>query len=118
MSRPVVLWLSSLLVVIVLVVAGMNWARRQALATYGTASAQEEWESWRKAAAEQKADQASAGLPAQRQIPKSMEPPALVLMRDHFGACLGAALVAAVGVYGVFVVLLRGALRTNYNSSP
>jgi hypothetical protein len=98
--------LIGLVAVIAMCVSGMWLARKSALATFGSAAAQAEWDEWRQEAAEQSA----AGGPVARKIPKSSEPPALVLMRDHFGACVGAALVAVVGVYGTFVLLLRGAM--------
>ncbi|MFO0868804.1 MAG: hypothetical protein U0935_25340 [Pirellulales bacterium] len=100
-------WLG-MVVVLGAVIGLMLVARRGALETYGTTAAQAEWDQWRQSAAEQ----AAAGGPVQRKVPRSAEPPALVLMRDHFGACLGAALVAALGVYGTFVLLLRGAFRS------
>lgn len=106
MKRWNILGLLGLVVVIALCVVGMSLARKSAIATFGSTTAQAEWDDWRKVAAEQSA----AGGPVVRKVPKSNEPPALVLMRDHFGACLGAALIAVVGVYGTFVLLLRGAV--------
>ncbi len=107
MSKRAAIGLAGLLVVIVSVVAGMLWARNAAIATYGTPEAQAEWEDWRREAAAQ----AESGGPVQRKVPRSQEPPALMLMRDHFAPCLGAALVAACGVYGTFTLLLFGAAR-------
>ncbi|MFO0905360.1 MAG: hypothetical protein U0939_20295 [Pirellulales bacterium] len=108
MSKRAVIGVAGLAVVIIAVVAGMLWARRAAIATYGTPAAQAEWEDWRREAAAQ----AESGGPVQRKVPRSEEPPALMLMRDHFVPCLGAALTAACGVYGTFILLLFGASST------
>lgn len=106
MNRWMIFGWVGLVIVIALVVAVLLGARHSALATYGTPEAQAEWNDWRRRAAEQ----TESGGPVERKVPKSAEPPALVLMRDHFAACLGAALVAATGVYGTFMLLLRGAV--------
>ncbi len=106
MKRWNTLSLLGLVAVVIMCVSGMWFARQSALATFGSATAQAEWDEWRQEAA----DQSTSGGPVVRKVPKSSEPPALVLMRDHFGACVGAALVAVVGVYGTFILLLRGAM--------
>ncbi|MFM7844803.1 MAG: hypothetical protein ACKPEY_11310 [Planctomycetota bacterium] len=98
--------LASLVLVVGGVIAGMFYLRAQAIATYGTPAALEEWGEWRSAAAMQAAEQ----RPVERKIPKSAEPPALVLMRDYFPACTAAAAAAAAGCYLVFAFLLRGVL--------
>ena len=106
MSRAAIFGWLGLVLVVASVVAAMLWARAGAIRTYGTADAQAEWDDWREEAREQ----AASGGPVERKVPKSAEPPALVLIRDHFLACLGAALVAALGVYGTFFILLRGSI--------
>lgn len=107
--KPVnILTIAALIVVAVAVTGGMWWVRGEALRTYGTSSAQTEWNEWRTDAIKA----AKEGGPVVRQAPKSAEPPALVLMRDHFAACLGGALTAALGVSATFIVMLRGVLAT------
>jgi hypothetical protein len=107
--------LASLVLVVGGVIAGMFYLREQAIATYGTPAALEEWGEWRSAAATQAAEQ----RPVERKIPKSAEPPALVLMRDYFPACTAAAAAAAAGCYFVFAFLLRGVLGSRgSNSNP
>lgn len=90
------------------VAGGMVYLRRVALATYGTPQAQAEWEAWRQAA-RQMAD--SSG-PVRRRPPSSPQPPALVLMRDHFGVCLAGALLLASVLFGTLLWLAQGALET------
>ena len=50
--------------------------------------------------------------PVKRRVPKSAEPPALKLMRDHFGVCLGLSLVLSSVLFGTFMIFVRGAIAT------
>jgi hypothetical protein len=81
--------------------------RRWALAAYGTEAARQQWEVWRSDV------QTAQGRPApvQRRVPRSAEPPALVLMRDHFGSCLVIALTLTSALFGTAMVLVRGSLN-------
>ena len=101
-------WLLAYVAVIALVVAGVFYGRHVALVVYGTAEAQTAWEAWR-AGAQQLAE---ASGPVKRRVPKSVQPPALVLMRDHFAVCLGGAIVLSTVLFGTFMLLARGAMQT------
>jgi hypothetical protein len=48
--------------------------------------------------------------PVKRRVPGSLEPPALVLMRDHFAVCLGFALLLSTVLFGTFMFFVRGAM--------
>jgi hypothetical protein len=91
------------------VVSGMWHLRAEALAVYGTAEAQAEWDAWREDATKM-AEQPSV---VNRRAPKSAQPPALVLMRDHFAVCLSLAIVLSTVLFGTFMILVRGAMREN-----
>jgi len=79
-------------------------ARAWALAELSTPQAMEQWETWREGVRNQQ-DQAA---PVYHRIPKSPEPPALVLLRDYFAiACIGAVLFCSM-LYGVIVWLILG----------
>jgi hypothetical protein len=104
-----VLWLLAYFAMLAAVAGGMFYGRAQAVAVYGSGDAQTEWNAWRDDARNMVG---SAG-PVKRREPQSAEPPALVLMRDHFGACLGLSLVLSSVLCGTFMVLVRGALATN-----
>ncbi len=93
---------------LVIVVGGMFMAREKTLATMSTPEAQAEWDAWRKSEVNQRDD-----LPVKRRPPKSPEPPALVLMRDHFPVLLGAAVVFCSLLYAALAFAVSGALRTN-----
>ena len=100
-------WLVAYAAVIAIVVGGMNYMRSVALAVYGTPQAQTEWDTWRKDVKELE----KQPYPVKRRMPKSAEPPALVLMRDYFGVCLTIAIVLSSVLFGTFMVLVRGAMR-------
>ncbi len=85
----------------------MVYGRAKTMATYGTPTAQAEWDAWR-ADAKKMAEEPGV---VKRREPKSIEPPALVLMRDHFGVCLSIALVLSTVLFGTFMILVRGAMR-------
>ncbi len=90
-------------------VFGMFRARAWARETYVDQDARAQWEDFRADVAEQVEQRSS---PVQRRIPRSVEPPALVLMRDYFGTCLVIAMVLTSALYGTFVFFLGGALLT------
>jgi hypothetical protein len=61
--------------------------RDWALAELATPEAIRQWEAWRE---DERQQEKQAG-PVRRRVPKSAEPPALVLMRDYFAvSCVGA----------------------------
>ena len=55
--------------------------------------------------------------PVKRRVPKSAEPPALVLMRDYFAVCLAIAVVLSSVLFGTFMVLVRGAMSSRARSA-
>ena len=105
-SPATLFWFLAYFAVIALVLCGVMYGRRQALEIYGSNDAQAEWDAWREDARKM----AEQPNPVKRRAPKSVEPPALVLMRDYFAVCLGLALVLSTVLFGTFMVLVRGAL--------
>jgi len=101
-----VAWLLAYLILLALVIGGLVYGRQQALAVYGSQQAQNDWDQWRGDAKKM----AQQPGPVKRREPKSAEPPALVLMRDHFAACLGLAVVLSSVLFGTFMFFLRGAM--------
>jgi hypothetical protein len=107
-------WLLAYVTAMALVAGGLAYGRTQLLATYGTAEAKTEWEAWRAEA--QKMAQGAG--PVKRRVPGSLEPPALVLMRDHFAVCLGFALLLSTVLFGTFMYFVRGAMATKWSGGP
>ena len=100
------LWAVAYLAMVAAVVGAMLKVRSDVAAAYGTEAAQTEWDDWRQDAKKM----ASGAGPVKRREPKSAEPPALVLMRDHFFVCLGSALLLSTVLFGTFMIFIRGAL--------
>jgi hypothetical protein len=89
------------------VTAGLWYGRQWSARTLGNASAQSQWEDFRQ----EVALQAQQGGPVQRQVPRSLEPPALVLLRDHFGSCLMLAVLLASALFATLTFFIRGVAR-------
>jgi hypothetical protein len=85
-------------------------ARQWALANLSTADAVSDWQTWRD---DVKQEQAEPG-PIARRVPKSDEPPGLVLMRDYFVVCLVGALVFTALLYWVLAWFVTGMLKSSY----
>ena len=66
-----------------------------------------EWDAWRTDAQKM----AEESTTVKRRPPKSAEPPALVLMRDYFPACLALAVLLSSVLFGTIMLLARGALQ-------
>ena len=100
------LWFHGYLVCMAGVIYALSQYRSNAIVTYGTEDAKTEWQEWRKAA-----DEMGKSGPVERERPESVDPPSLVLMRDHYPACLGISLLLSSCLYVWFMVCARGALR-------
>jgi hypothetical protein len=100
-------WLTVYLLMIAVVVGAVMYGRQLAMEIYGSAAAQGEWDQWR-ADARKMAEQPST---VKRRAPQSVEPPALVLMRDYFAVCLAGALILSTVLFGTLMVFVRGALQ-------
>jgi hypothetical protein len=90
-----------------LVIGGMFWIRQIVLTQFSTPQSIADWQAWREDVRQQ---QANPG-PVERRIPKSEEPPVLVLMRDYFlVSLLGAAFFTSI-LYWIVAWFLTGALK-------
>jgi len=94
---------------VVAVVWLMFATRQSTLVNLDTPQAKGNWQAWRDDVAKQ---QGSDG-PVARDVPKSAEPPGLVLMRDYFAVCLVAALLFMSLLYWVLVWFVSGILRSS-----
>jgi hypothetical protein len=107
LSLADLLWLTLLFALLAAVAGGMFHIRDSVLQSAGP-NAQQDWEEWREAVKEGQAKD----LPVQRRVPKSDEPPAVVLLRDHFGVCLTIAVVLSAVLFGTFLLFIRGAINS------
>lgn len=83
---------------------GLFAARTTATQDFTTANAQQAWEDWRTDAASSD----DRDLPVQRSVPRSTEPPTLVLLRDHFAVCAIAGLTLTTVLYWTMAIFIRG----------
>jgi hypothetical protein len=92
----------------VALVAAIIWwlysARTWALAELARPESTAAWETWRE---DVRANQ-DRPVPVQRRVPKSAEPPALVLTRDYFGVILTGALLFSSLLYWVMAWFVTG----------
>ena len=73
--------------------------------TYGSDSAQVEWDKWREDVKNQ-----PDSAPVKRREPKSEQPPASALLFDYFWTCVTIALVLSSVLFGAFMFITRGAM--------
>ena len=92
------------LAVIAAALGGLHWTRRSLLARLDTPAAHQQWETWRSEAQRQ----AEGAGPIQRRVPKSPEPPTLVLLRDYYGVCVAGAWLFTTLLFAVLVFVVRG----------
>ena len=106
------IWLSILVacyaLLVVLIVWSLISARRWALAEMATPNSASQWEVWRDDVRKQQA----GSSPVSRRVPKSTEPPTLVLLRDHFAVMLAGAVVFSSVLYWITAWLIIGMLST------
>lgn len=109
-------WVLALLILILGEVALVSWLRdsRQTwIDNNSTPAVQASWEEWRADAAKQ--DGTAGAGPVKRKVPKSSEPPFVVLLRDHFGVVQTAAVVFSAVMYLFALILIRGLVLAQRN---
>lgn len=84
-------------------------ARAGWLAALQRPEAQEQWDQFRRGMARQ----TGRDGPVQRKVPKSVEPPSRVWLRDYFALAVGAWVTFAGVVGGLAALLMVGATRSS-----
>ena len=97
-----------------LVVAAMVRTRKSVLTRLDSPAAQLQWQTWQDDVRQQTSAQSAS---VSRRIPKSDEPPALVLMRDYFVVCLTGALLFSSLLYWTLAFFAVGAAATEDDQS-
>ena len=110
LTRTNLIWFLVYLAVISAVVWSMFEAREFAYRTLDTAQAQQDLKVWLQEARRQSEGKG----PVKRRAPKSDRPPMLVLLDEHFGVCLS----AAVGFGSLLFVTRMFAARASLATSP
>jgi hypothetical protein len=90
------------------VVVAMVLARERALTQLSTPKSTADWEHWRDDVRQQQIEPG----PVRRSVPKSSEPPALVLMRDYFAVSLIGAVVFSTALYWVMAWFVTGVAKS------
>jgi hypothetical protein len=106
------LWLLSTcyLGLVAVVVWSMFAARRSVLTNLATTESIQNWQEWRDDVVLQQQHPQTV----QRRVPKSTEPPALVLMRDYFPISLSGALLFATCLYWIMAWFIIGTLVSSH----
>lgn len=106
LGRWIGLWGAFYVVLIGTIVWSLFHARQLAFVELATSNAAGDWQVWRE---EVKHQEEHLG-PVQRRVPKSAEPPALVLMRDYFGVSMTGAILFSTLLYWIMAWFVTGAL--------
>lgn len=98
-------WLILYLLTMSAVVAGLSYARQQALASFDSPQARDQWQAFRD---DMKKIADDPEAPIDRRMPQSDEPPTLRLLRDYFGTCVMLALLLCSALFATLMVMIRG----------
>ncbi|HVW36495.1 MAG TPA: hypothetical protein VHB99_04290 [Pirellulales bacterium] len=107
LSAGLLLWLAAYAIVMAALAATLLYARQQVVAQLSSPQALADWQAW-KAETERQAKQPVAS--ARRPV-RSDEPPALVLLRDHFAPIMAMSLTVASFLFGFMMLVVRGVRR-------
>ena len=106
MRRTNVLMLTVYVILIAAMAGGLCLARSRVLGRLDADVSQQAWEQWR-----QEAERQSAGRgPVTRRAPTATEAPTVLLLRDHFGACLTLTLLISTVLFATLAFMIRGVL--------
>jgi hypothetical protein len=104
-SRALQLSVAAYLITLSVIVALVIQVRHTTLRDMDTPEARAQWQAWREA----EPNQASDG-PVRRRPPSTLEPPELLLMRDHFAVVMSAAVLFGSLLFAAILLAVRGVL--------
>lgn len=87
--------------------AGLWQARRWAMRELGSPQAVADWQAWKRHVADV---QPRSDVAVKWRVPKSDEPPLLILLRDSFPGVVAGCLTIASFLYAFFAIVVRGLL--------
>src|SRR3954451_2862668 len=97
-------WIAGYVVLVAAVVGTMFWIRQWAVPDLSSPKSISQWQVWREDVREQQANRG----PVERRVPKSDEPPALVLMRDYFTVLMFGAILFSSMLYWIMAWFVTG----------
>jgi len=110
MRKANIAWLAGYVVWISVLLAVLFQARQYTLTHLASDEARAEWQKFKQAAREQSGADGPVDGPVLHKVPKSDEPPQLILMRDYFGMCIAGTLLFGSALFVVLMIALRGAV--------
>ena len=113
-KRELGVWLAGYVCFLGLLAAWLWNVRQEYVAELSTPQATSDWNAWQESVKKQQDDPT---LPVKRRVPKSNEPPHLLLLRDHFAAVLVTLLLVATIFYTFFALVIRGLWTSSPNPS-
>ncbi len=100
-------WIVGYAVLIGTVAGTIFWLRQSAIADWSSPQSISDWQAWREDVREQQTNRG----PVERRIPKSDEPPTLVLMRDYFAVIMVGAILFSSVLYWIIAWFVTGILK-------
>lgn len=112
--RLIALVAAAWLAAVVIPPAGLAWWRAGRLAALSNPDVQTEWTAFRDAMRRQ----SDRSGPVQRKVPKSVEPPELVWLRDYFWLAVAAWIVLGGTLGGFLAIAVLGVAGSRAPSGP
>jgi len=106
-------WIVAYVVLLAGVVVGVRKCRDWAVSQLATPKSIADWQAWR----EDVRTNQDKSIGVQRRVPKSAEPPALIMMRDHFAVSMIGAVLFSSALYWVFAWFVMGILDARREST-
>jgi hypothetical protein len=107
MNKAIFGYIAAYLIMLVSVIVLVVQARSTTLRDMDTPEAHAQWQRWREAEPNQ-----SASGPVLRRPPSATEPPALLLMRDHFAVVMSGSVIFSSLLFAAIMMAVRGVFST------
>ncbi|HEV3136261.1 MAG TPA: hypothetical protein VGZ26_00130 [Pirellulales bacterium] len=105
-------WLAAYLAMLAGVIVLVLHARSTTLREMDTPEAHAQWQQWRDA----EPNQSESG-PVRRRPPSADEPPALLLMRDHFAVVMSGSVIFSSLLFAAIMMAVRGAFSRSHGGN-
>ncbi|HEX5444882.1 MAG TPA: hypothetical protein VFW87_13680 [Pirellulales bacterium] len=107
-------WFAAWLAVVAAIVVSLWLVRRRVVDDLSRPEKIAQWQAWR--AETERQDPASG--PVRRKAARGDEPPALVLLRDHFGAIVATSVLMGSFLFGFLAFIIHGIARSRATGRP